>query len=933
MFQYSEKFLRELDRFRHREIYARIIALSFDELPLEQIEGRVTAGSINVDGNSAVRRTCSLTVVAEKFEYYEYIWGKNSKFKLEIGVKNFINPLYEDIIWFPQGIYVLSNFTVARSATNFTINISGKDKMCLLNGEFGGVLESSVDFGCIEEEDRNGNWITRKLPIQEIIKNAVHVYGREPYHNIIINDLDTYGVELLEYRYDMPMYLYRSGEEGASVIYTNAILEEDSIDLYIKKKDNSGYQKILVSQLDGYGANGNLIEDESLKNEMEGRIFLEPLITTLTNEGSSEVDVVYTRLEEGNSYVYTPWYFTKIEYGQTAGYRETDLVYPQDLISKVGESLTSILDKIKNMLVEFEYFYNLDGQFVFQRKKSFTSTMWTPDNSSAEDEILPKYLQEVPQYLFSGGELITAFNNNPNISNLKNDFSIWGERTGISGAKIPIHLRYSIAEKPLKYKQIKVYQSEVDPYNRKYNTTLKPQIDQITYKAADTYSYNDSKRTVECDWREIIYQMAKDYFKYNHLDNFEQKIIAANPEYPTGQTGYESYYTDIQGFWRELYYPGIEDDRQEEQDKRDTLAAEVELLQKEVYGEDVDWSNNKLGGIENDLQILNGYITSGEKMEITINGAKKEWPTAKVLIYYWNTKSNTYKISNVDAFSGAAPHYDFVDDEDNLITDVNIYLGMLQDLYFRKQSEYNTKKLEYDEQEIKYQKIQKQYEQDYYQSGNKKYWCKNIYEAPYLLNFWFDFLDNSGQLSKYCVQNVGNRPKAIQDNSVKSIYFRETPKIIFRDSTDPSTYEYVRKENLTSTTYTKGTYFLYENDSYVLATENYDSEKQYFEKIYKNLSGYKAIQVPSIESMFTISAQGKSAKESLDELLYQHSHSIETATITAIPIYHLEPNIRIKVADEETHLQGDYIINKITIPLTYNGTMSLTVTKAVSDII
>ena len=85
--------------------------------------------------------------------------------------------------------------------------------------------------------------------------------------------------------------------------------------------------------------------------------------------------------------------------------------------------------------------------------------------------------------------------------------------------------------------------------------------------------------------------------------------------------------------------------------------------------------------------------------------------------------------------------------------------------------------------------------------------------------------------------------------------------------------------------------------------------------------------------MFTISAQGKSAKESLDELLYQHSHSIETATIIAIPIYHLEPNIRIKVADEETHLQGDYIINKITIPLTYNGTMSLTVTKAVSDII
>jgi hypothetical protein len=46
--------------------------------------------------------------------------------------------------------------------------------------------------------------------------------------------------------------------------------------------------------------------------------------------------------------------------------------------------------------------------------------------------------------------------------------------------------------------------------------------------------------------------MALDYFKYNHIkDNFTQLIAAANPEhYPTGITGYEEYYTDMQGFWR-----------------------------------------------------------------------------------------------------------------------------------------------------------------------------------------------------------------------------------------------------------------------------------------------------------------------------------------------------------------------------------------------
>jgi len=85
--------------------------------------------------------------------------------------------------------------------------------------------------------------------------------------------------------------------------------------------------------------------------------------------------------------------------------------------------------------------------------------------------------------------------------------------------------------------------------------------------------------------------------------------------------------------------------------------------------------------------------------------------------------------------------------------------------------------------------------------------------------------------------------------------------------------------------------------------------------------------------MFSISAQGKSAKERLDELLYQHSYCIESATITAIPIYYLQPNTRIYLHDDDTGLDGDYIVSKITLPLSYNGTMSITATKAAENII
>ena len=61
----DKDFLKELDNYNSREIYARITALTVNELPIESIEGRVTGGSINIDGASAVRRTCSLSLVAQ----------------------------------------------------------------------------------------------------------------------------------------------------------------------------------------------------------------------------------------------------------------------------------------------------------------------------------------------------------------------------------------------------------------------------------------------------------------------------------------------------------------------------------------------------------------------------------------------------------------------------------------------------------------------------------------------------------------------------------------------------------------------------------------------------------------------------------------------------------------------------------------------------
>ena len=62
MYNYSTDFLKQLDKEHNRTTHVRITSLSLDDIPVERIEGRVTGGSINIDGKSAIRRSCSLSL-------------------------------------------------------------------------------------------------------------------------------------------------------------------------------------------------------------------------------------------------------------------------------------------------------------------------------------------------------------------------------------------------------------------------------------------------------------------------------------------------------------------------------------------------------------------------------------------------------------------------------------------------------------------------------------------------------------------------------------------------------------------------------------------------------------------------------------------------------------------------------------------------------
>ena len=173
----------------------------------------------------------------------------------------------------------------------------------------------------------------------------------------------------------------------------------------------------------------------------------------------------------------------------------------------------------------------------------------------------------------------------------------------------------------------------------------------------------------------------------------------------------------------------------------------------------------------------------------------------------------------------------------------------------------------------------------YYKSGPYKYWNKLIHQDPSQLPFWFDFLDvgdNDYGLARYAVRKIGQRTKVVNDTAVKSVFSFSAPEVRYVTMSD-------RNGNPNS---------MESTNAYV--------------PFYIN---------PEWETLFTKSARGISAVEKINELLYQHSHTANGITITAIPNYEIELNTRVKIRGE------DYTVDRISYQLNHNGLMTLTCTK------
>ena len=464
-------FLKNFDKIKIKQQYIKLIVLTLNEKPLQEIQGKVISGSFSLNGDSAMRRTGNITLAVDEDKAVNLtninsLLSINKKIEVLIGFTNMTNNYNNyPIIWFPQGTFVITAPNINYSSGGLTISLTLHDKMAFLNGECGGTLPASITFHEVQDVDENGAVITLKPTIYQIIQQLVNHFGGEPLEKIIISDVDNKIKQVMRWTGETPLY----------------------------------------------------------HCEISGIHYYDTDYDAISNKTSpSNID--------------------DFEYGEDIGYILTDFVYPEQLVGNAGDTIVTILDKIKNTLGNYEYFYDVEGNFRFQEIKNYlnnsysTSVIKNNQIDIQSKDYLADYTNGKSVYTFEDSSIITAFSNSPQYQQIKNDFIIWGERKTIDDKKIPIRYHLAIDNKPIVGNTYKVF-FYVDP------------DDGVT----------KAKRPFEYERSDIFPEVGQDTeYYYDRTSNLIYKWDSLNREYQL--TNYELQEITTSDFRTELYLSGVKNE-------------------------------------------------------------------------------------------------------------------------------------------------------------------------------------------------------------------------------------------------------------------------------------------------------------------------------------------------------------------------------------
>lgn len=968
-------FLKQIDQFVNQKQYVKITLLDWQENPIKEIAGEITSGSLTKDGSSAVRVTGNLAATFSVGSYTvedanaDFSLGK--KVFIEIGIKNYSKEYYTEysILWFPQGVFFIGTFSISASASGaVNLSITLKDKMAGLNGDFGGKFSSTTILDEMDTQDENGESVSEKVLLYDLIQELVNHFGGESLNNIVIEDVDTRIRRIMKWTGDTPLYMQQqANSDGSGDVSWLCLLDEPT-------DPNVFYKKYIN--------------------------------------------------------------------GDDVGYIFDDFYYTNELTAAPGDSVVTILDKIKSYLGNYEYFYDVFGVFHFREIKNYLNNSqgkYVLDDMKKND-----YLVETTTgkslYSFQDDTNLISVSVSPNYSNIKNDFVVQGKRT-VSGsnATYPIMYHLAIDRKPvigqIPYKNLLIYKDpvtdlKVAAFPLDLGTEPLPEIgnDNIIYKATSAQLKKSGLFRIEKG--EALASATQFLNSLLEIDRMNTGKVAEKAELLTNQEGLTNAQSDLSKYDVELNQakidknnadklvgdcqgnvktaedalkrfltdnPSYPDDDPNHLKKYSELQsariqamkalqnAEIEQLKADMK---VDWISTCVKSTNESIETF--------KLKIAANQEKIKNYNAIDYIAYKNLWSkrmeeNNYKLmTNADkelsqrGFNRSTIYQDSTTDEnaDRAVIIIDIvetylatgdsktelkviesettsgYIGDNGYVYWDGSAYKFVETLAYYGTELEdskayltkdwrtelylrgmlaknlatdasqYSYVQKYniisaketVDVDFYFQELEAYWptiydlekqqflCKDDeddkrYHVTFTNgNYYLDFIDpDDSGMKDFAISSIGRRTDVVANDDINCLFEPEIPDVIFINKDDETTVK-------------------------VGTTEVNKNEQLKEEAIQK---GYSYTQVGSdIYSALYTGGNHNAAFDQIKYELYTHTTYQKTVSVTAIPAWYLEPNIRVTLNDKTTNTYGDFNLQNITLTLGPSNSMSVTLNEA-----
>lgn len=136
-----EQYNVSKQRIQNKHIKIQLLNRNLTPFYGAELSGKCIDGNVNVDSTADIRRTCSITFVVNDASFdigeSKYIW-LNRYIELSVGIENLAT---DEIVWFPQGIFLIDAPYVDYSADSYTLRFTGLDMMATLTGTRNGYLE------------------------------------------------------------------------------------------------------------------------------------------------------------------------------------------------------------------------------------------------------------------------------------------------------------------------------------------------------------------------------------------------------------------------------------------------------------------------------------------------------------------------------------------------------------------------------------------------------------------------------------------------------------------------------------------------------------------------------------------------------------------------------------------------------------------------